>query len=186
MVRILAIGGSTRPGSSSELAVRLAGKGAEDAGATVAYITGRELMLPIYDTESSDRSEAASTLVSALREADGLIVASPGYHGGISGMIKNALDYAEDLAKDEHAYLDGRAVGCIAVAYGWQATVSTLHQLRQVAHALRAWPTPLGGSINAAQVSLAEGSEDAATKAQLETIGRQVAEFAIMRRTAAK
>jgi FMN reductase len=59
--------------------------------------------------------------------------------------------------------------------------VSTLHQLRQVAHALRAWPTPLGGSVNAAVVSLTEGSEDVATKAQLETIGRQVTEFAIMR-----
>ncbi len=186
MVKILAIGGSTRPGSSSELAVRLAGKGAEDAGATVVYITGRDLMLPIYDTESVDRVEAATALVQALREADGVIVASPGYHGGISGMIKNALDYAEDLAKEEHAYLDGRAVGCIAVAYGWQATVSTLHQLRQVAHALRAWPTPLGGSVNAAVVSLAEGSEDPATKAQLQTIGRQVAEFAIMRQTAAR
>ena len=186
MVNIVAIGGSTRPGSSSELAVRLAGKGAEAAGATVVYITGRDLMLPIYDTESGERSEAASALVSALRSADGVLVASPGYHGGISGMIKNALDYAEDLAKDDRAYLDGRAVGCIAVAYGWQATVSTLHQLRQVAHALRAWPTPLGGSVNAALVSLAEGSEDPATKAQLETIGRQVAEFAIMRQTAAR
>jgi len=58
--------------------------------------------------------------------------------------------------------------------------------LRQVAHALRAWPTPLGGSVNAAVVSLAEGSEDPATKAQLQTIGRQVAEFAIMRQTAAR
>jgi FMN reductase len=160
----------------------MAGKGAQAAGATVVYITGRDLMLPIYDTESAERTEAASALVSALRSADGVLVASPGYHGGISGMIKNALDYAEDLAKDDRAYL---AVGCIAVAYGWQATVSTLHQLRQVAHALRAWPTPLGGSVNAAAVSLTEGSEDAATKAQLETIGRQVAEFAIMRQTAA-
>ncbi len=184
MVNILAIGGSTRPGSSSELAVRMAGKGAEAAGATVMYFTGRDLMLPIYDPESGERTDAAAALVTALRQADGVIVASPGYHGGISGMIKNALDYAEDLANDERAYLDGRAVGCIAVAYGWQATVSTLHQLRQVAHALRAWPTPLGGSINAAVVSLAEGSEDAATKAQLETIGKQVAEFAIIRRTA--
>ena len=185
MVNIVAIGGSTRPGSSSELAVRMAGKGAQAAGATVVYITGRDLMLPIYDTESSDRTEASSAFVAALRAADGVIVASPGYHGGISGMIKNALDYAEDLATDEHPYLDGRAVGCIAVAYGWQATVSTLHQLRQVAHALRAWPTPLGGSVNAAVVSLTEGSEDPATKAQLETIGRQVTEFAIMRKATA-
>ena len=182
MVKILAIGGSTRPGSSSELAVRLAGKGAEDAGATVVYITGRELMLPIYDTESADRAEAAMVLVQALREADGVIVASPGYHGGISGMIKNALDYTEDMNKDPRVYLDGCAFGSIAVAYGAQATVSTLHQLRQVAHALRAWPTPLGGSINSATTSLKAGEEDESAVALLETIGRQVADFAMMRK----
>ncbi len=180
MVTVLAIGGSTRPGSSSERAVRMAGAGAEASGVTVVYITGRDLMLPIYDTESSERSELALALVEALRTADGVIVASPGYHGGISGMMKNALDYAEDLAKDERAYLDGRAVGCIAVAYGWQATVSTLHQLRQVTHALRGWPTPMGVSVNTSVASLSEGSEDAAVKAQLELVGRQVAEFAIM------
>ncbi|MUH45925.1 MAG: FMN reductase [Actinobacteria bacterium] len=183
---MLAIGGSTRPGSSSERAVRLAGEGARAAGADVVYITGRDLILPIYDTESSERDDLSVALVEALRTADGVIVASPGYHGGISGMIKNALDYAEDLAKDERPYLDGRAIGCIAVAYGWQATVSTLHQLRQVGHALRAWPTPLGGSVNAGAVSLSEGAEDAATKAQLEMIGRQVAEFAFRHQTPAK
>jgi FMN reductase len=179
VVTVLAIGGSTRPGSSSERAVRMAGAGAEAAGANVVYITGRDLMLPIYDTESMERSELAVAFVEALRAADGVIVASPGYHGGISGMMKNALDYAEDLAKDERVYLDGRAVGCIAVAYGWQATVSTLHQLRQVTHALRGWPTPMGVSVNTSVASLSEGSEDAAVKAQLEMVGRQVAEFAI-------
>ena len=183
MVTVLAIGGSTRPGSSSERALKLAGAAAEAAGASVVYITGRDLMLPIYDTESTQRSALALALVEALRAADGVIVASPGYHGGISGMMKNALDYAEDLAQDERAYLDGRAVGCIAVAYGWQATVSTLHQLRQVAHALRGWPTPMGASVNASVASLAQGSEDDAVKAQLEMVGRQVAEFALMYRT---
>jgi len=56
-VTILAIGGSTRPNSSSELAVRLAARAAEEAGARVITITGRDLMLPIYDTETAERSE---------------------------------------------------------------------------------------------------------------------------------
>jgi len=50
-IRILAIGGSTRPQSSSERALEVAARAAEDAGATVIRITGRDLMLPIYDTE---------------------------------------------------------------------------------------------------------------------------------------
>ena len=179
---ILVIGGSTRPDSSGELAARIAGRGAESAGADVHYILGRELILPIYDTETTERADQATALIEAMRACDGIIVVSPGYHGGISGMIKNALDYAEDLNKDPRVYLDGCSFGSIAVAYGAQATVSTLHQLRQVAHALRAWPTPLGGSINSAATSLKAGEEDESAVALLETIGRQVADFALMRK----
>ena len=97
-ISIVAIGGSTRPDSSSERAVLLAARGAQDAGAHVTTITGRELMLPIYDTETSDRTPQALALVEAIRSAHGLLVASPSYHGGVSGMMKNALDYIEALA----------------------------------------------------------------------------------------
>ena len=76
------------------------------------------------------------------------MIASPGYHGSVSGMVKNALDYAEDLRHDERPYLEDRAVGLIAVAHGWQTAVGTLNQLRQVVHALRGWPAPLGVAIN--------------------------------------
>jgi FMN reductase len=182
-LRVLAIGGSTRPDSSSERAVRAAARGAQQHGAEVRFIVGRDLMVPIYDTETGERAELAQQLVESYRWADGLIVASPGYHGGISGMIKNALDYIEDLRDHDRVYLDGMAVGCIAVSYGWQATVSTLHQLRQVAHAVRGWPTPLGASINASVTKLDhEGrSDDDKAVAQLEAVGAQVAEFARMR-----
>ena len=182
-ISIVAIGGSTRPDSSSERAVRLAARGARDAGARVTTITGRELMLPIYDTETSDRTPQALALVEAVRGAHGLLVASPSYHGGVSGMMKNALDYIEDLASHDPPYLHGRAVGCIAVAYGWQATVSTLQQLRQITHALRGWPTPLGATINAADTRFTEdgSTSDAAAAEHLRTIGQQVVEFAALR-----
>jgi len=64
--------------------------------------------------------------------------------------VKNALDYLEELRTDDRPYLDGRPVGAIAVAKGWQAAVGTLGTLRQVIHALRGWPTPLGLTINSA------------------------------------
>ena len=182
-VRILAIGGSTRPNSSSELALKVAANAAEAAGAEVITITGRDLMFPIYDTETTDRHPLAVDFVEKVRTANGVLIASPGYHGGISGMMKNALDYIEDLRENDPAYLDGRSVGCISVAYGWQATVSTLHQLRQVVHALRGWPTPLGGTINASVTGFeVDGTcQDTAAADQLAVIGRQVVEFAQMR-----
>lgn len=185
-LRVLGIGGSTRPDSSSEKALHVAVAAAEEAGADVELITGRELMLPLYDTETADRSPEALELTEALARADGLIVSSPGYHGSLSGMMKNALDYVEDLREHERVYLDGLAVGCIAVAYGWQATVSTLQTLRVTVHALRGWPTPLGATINASEPVFGEGGlcmHDSA-RFQLETVGRQVVEFAALRKIA--
>lgn len=179
-VRVLCLGGSTRPGSSSEQALRVCAAAAEAAGAEVEVIVSRDLMLPIYDTETAERTPAAVRLVEAVAAADAVILSSPGYHGAMSGMMKNALDYLEDLNKAERPYLDGMPVGCVAVAYGWQATVSTLHSLRVTVHALRGWPSPLGATINASgTVFDADGScVDDASRFQLETVARQVVEFA--------
>ncbi|MEV5850449.1 NAD(P)H-dependent oxidoreductase [Streptomyces sp. NPDC051985] len=185
-MRILAIGGTTRQGSNSERALRVAADEAERAGAVVELLTGRALMLPIYDPESTNRTREAVALVEALRGADGLLVSSPGYHGTVSGMMKNVLDYVEDLRRDSRPYLADLPIGCIAVAYGWQASVSTLHTLRTCAHALRGWPTPLGVALNATMPGLFDQATgacaDEASRLQLETVGRQVVEFASARK----
>jgi len=179
-VRVLAMGGSTRPDSTTERALAMVADGARGAGADVEVICGRELMLPIYDTETSERADGAQRLAEAVRRADGLVVVSPGYHGAISGLVKNALDYFEDLSKDPTPYLHGMAVGCVAVADGWQAAVTTLHQLRQVAHALRGWPTPLGVAVTSgADRLLSAETHDAQ---QLHLVGEQVVQFARMYR----
>lgn len=182
-VRVLCIGGSTRPDSSSEKALRISARAALAAGAEVELIVGRDLMLPIYDTETTDRNPQALDLLSAIRDADALIVASPGYHGAVSGMIKNALDYIEDLRGDPRPYLDGMPVGCVAVAYGWQATVSTLHSLRVTVHALRGWPSPLGATVNASCPVFNDTGDciDDSARFQLETVAQQVVDFALVR-----
>jgi len=179
-INVLGIGGSLRPGSQSERALRIALDGAAEAGAQTRAISGSELVLPFYDSQIPERSPEAVRLIEAVREADGVIIVSPGYHGALSGLIKNALDYVEDLRPDRRPYLDGRAVGLVAVAYGWQAAVTTLDQLRTITHALRGWPTPLGGSVNSAEVKFDEagGASDEKTINTLRLIGRHVVEFA--------
>ena len=120
-------------------------------GARTRLISGPALQLPMYQPENPDRSEAARDLVAQLALADGIILGSPGYHGSISELIKNALDYAEDLRADIRPYFSGRAVGCIATAGGWPGAVNTLGALRDIVHALRGWPTPLGAAINSSE-----------------------------------
>src|SRR3984957_4023178 len=180
---IVGIGGTVRPPSSSER-VLIAGLAAAEAAGARTQMFGGEILarLPIYNPTDADHPPERSALVEAVRAADGIIVATPGYHGSVSGLIKNALDSLEPLSGAERPYLDGRAVGCIVVADGWQACGSALASLRAIVHALRGWPTPLGATINSA---LRPFDDDGALKAprdafQVETVARQVVEFARM------
>lgn len=124
---------------------------AERGGARTKMISGQLLQLPLYQPDNATRSEEARALVAELALADGIVIGSPGYHGSISGVVKNALDYAEDLRGDVRPYFSGRAVGCIATAGGWPAAVNTLNALRDIVHALRGWPTPMGAAINSTE-----------------------------------
>jgi FMN reductase len=180
---ILGIGGTPRPGSSSERALAVSLRAAEAEGAEVTMLSGPQLILPMYNPDKAERSAEAQRLIDAFRRCNGVIVASPAYHGSISGLVKNALDYTEDLRADPRPYFDGLAVGCIACAAGWQAAGQTLAALRSIAHALRGWPTPLGAMLNtSAKMFDGDGTcIDLSAKFQLETVGRQVVQFARMK-----
>lgn len=180
---IVGIGGTASPGSSTEQALALALASAEKAGARIKMFGGEMLAsLPHYLTGGASQSAQGHELVEAVRAADGLIIASPGYHGSISGLVKNAIDYLEETAKDKRVYLDGIPVGLIATAYGWQATGSTLATLRSIVHALRGWPTPLGAAINSSGGIFKGGAcADAGAAAQLDLVGKQVFQFARLR-----
>jgi FMN reductase len=130
---------------------------AQRAGARINLISGPLLQLPLYQPENPERGEGARSLVAELALADGIIIGSPGYHGSISGLVKNALDYAEDLRTDARPYFSGRAVGCIATAGGWPGAINTLSALRDIVHALRGWPTPLGAAINSTETVFDDG-----------------------------
>jgi FMN reductase len=179
-VNVVGIGGSIRTDSQSQRALRIALAGAEAAGARTHAITGADLVLPFYDPAIHTRPTPATELVQLLRMSDGVLLVSPGYHGTVSGLVKNALDYVEDLRDEPRPYLDGRAVGCVALAQGWQASVTTLTALRSIVHALRGWPTPLGAAVNTSEVTFeTDGCSDAQVEKTLRTIGEQVVEFAL-------
>lgn len=175
---IVGFGGTPRPGSTSEQALRTALAAVEALGATTQVFTARELALPMYEP-GMDGGPLAGSFIEAIRHADGIVIASPGYHGGVSGLVKNAIDWVEELRDDERPYFDGRAVGLIVCADGWQATTSTLVSLRSVVHSLRGWPTPLGVALNLAEpVFGVDGSVAPVAADQLELVGRQVVEHA--------
>lgn len=176
MTSIVALGGTVNPGSSTEQALRLAASIAASDGSDVQVFGGDYLTaLPHYLGPDHDAACGAE-MVEAVRKADGLLIAAPGYHGTISGLVKNALDYLEDLSRDERPYLDGRAVGLIATAFGDQASMSTLLTMRAITHALRGWPTPMGATIRTYRGLFSPDGEclDERARGQLELVGKQV------------
>lgn len=178
---IVGVGGSLRMQSTGQKALAHVLARAAERGARTELISGPALDLPLYSPDTAERSEAAARLVALMRACDGVVICSPAYHGSVSGLVKNALDYTEDMNRDARVYFDGLPVGCIACGAGWQATGQTLAALRAIAHALRGWPTPMGGMINSTQpVFDADGTcVDASVRFQLDTIADQVTEFAL-------
>jgi len=146
---IVGIGGTTRPGSSGERMVRAVLSACADRGAQTRMFGGAELAaLPHFAPENAERTAGQRDFVEAVRAADGIVIGTPGYHGGVSGLVKNAIDLLEDLNQDRRVYFDQRAVGLVVTAAGWQACGVTLQALRGIVHAMRGWPTPVGIAVN--------------------------------------
>jgi FMN reductase len=186
---IVGIGGTTRAGSTSERVLALALKAAEAKGARTEMFGGELLArLPLFNPQEDQSSAERDALVDAVRRADGLIIASPGYHGSVSGLVKNALDSLETLRDDVRPYFDGRAVGVIVTVDGWQAAGATLGALRAIVHALRGWNTPMGVALNGAAARDSGGLFDGQGRLadrrdawQVQTMAEQVVDFAVQR-----
>ena len=144
-LKVVGIGGTLREGSSSLGALRRALDSAEDAGAEVELLDLRELALPMYEPGRplDDYGPEIRCFVEAVRGADALILSTAAYHGTLAGVTKNALDFAQFLARDERPYFDGRIVGLISTAGGDQAATNANGAMINVVHALRGIVAPL-------------------------------------------
>ena len=173
---IVGLGGTIRAGSSTEKALLCSVRRAEAMGAETRLLGG-EFPRP------GDLTAGQRDLVAAIRAADGVIVASPGYHGSISGVIKNALDTLEFTSKDAAPYFSGKPVGTVITAEGGQAGGTTLMALRAIIHALRGWPTPFGAALSGGSGLFDEtgSAKDKKDAWQLDTVAEQVVEFAQLR-----
>lgn len=181
---IVGLGGTVRAGSTTERALAVSLRAAAAAGAETKLFGGEFLSrLPIFDPRPGGTTPEQAELAEAIRAADGVIVATPGYHGSLSGVMKNALDTLELTREDARPYFQGRPVGTIITADGWQAAGTTLMALRAIIHALRGWPTPFGAALNAGTSLFDEAGDCREPKDlwQLNTVAEQVMEFARMR-----
>lgn len=94
--KILAFAGSARSDSFNKRLVRVAARGAEDAGVACTVLDLRDHPLPIYDGDL-EAADGVPPVASALRdvftEHQGLLIASPEYNSSISPLLKNTIDW---------------------------------------------------------------------------------------------
>ncbi|MEO8113893.1 MAG: NAD(P)H-dependent oxidoreductase, partial [Phenylobacterium sp.] len=95
-MRLLAFAGSTRIGAYNQRLLDLAVGLAREAGAEVTAISLRDYPMPLYDgdLEANDFPAVADAFRTLMIEHDGFLIASPEYNGSVSGVLKNAIDWA--------------------------------------------------------------------------------------------
>jgi NAD(P)H-dependent FMN reductase len=103
-IRLLALAGSTRRDSFNKKLVKIAASGARKAGAEVTEIDLANLPMPLFDQDLESEEgmpENAVTFKQLMIDHDGFIISAPEYNSSISGVLKNALDWASRRSGDE-------------------------------------------------------------------------------------
>jgi FMN reductase len=178
---IVGLGGGLGSESHSLSALKVALSAAEKAGARIDLINLQVVRLPLFEPDKalSDYPADVKDFIRRIAGANGYLWSSPAYHGTVSGVVKNALDFIEFLSNLKPPYLDGKPVGLISTAGGTIAGVTTIQALMHTAHALRAWVVPLSVPIpHAWQVIDKEGHiKDSSIKDRLRLLGEEVVHF---------
>ena len=149
-VNVLGIAGSMRKGSFSTHALKLVLEEAKRYGSDSRVLDLREVRLPIYDPSGSvseelyrkvngNRENVLDTVTKAINWADAFVLATPDYHGSMSGAMKNFLDYFwEEFA--------GKTFGYIIASHEKGLTVAD--QMRTSVRQCYGWSMPYNISIN--------------------------------------
>ena len=175
-LRVIGIPGSLRDGFTRK-ALRIALEGAQELGAETALLDLGSFDLVFCDGRSRDEyPEGVHRLRSAVKSAHGIIIGTPEYHSGVSGVLKNALDL---MGFEE---FEGKMIGLVGVAGGSMGAVNALNSLRTVGRSLHAWVLPDQISIPQSRHAFDEWGKpkDPKLEDRLMELGRQVTRFAFL------
>ncbi len=180
---ILAFAGSTREQSFNKKLLKIAVAGAESAGATVTVADLRDLPLPLFDGDLEEREGIppnAMKLKALMKANQGFLLAAPEYNSGISGVLKNAIDWASRTAEGERPMecLRGKVVGMVSASPGPFGGVRGLIQLRTVLALAGVIVLPDQVTVPFADQAFDEAGllKDAKRRAATEKVGATLAE----------
>jgi chromate reductase, NAD(P)H dehydrogenase (quinone) len=127
VVKVLGICGSLRKGSFNHAAVRAASELLPDGmSLTIAEIAD----IPLYneDVRQAGFPPAVQRLREAIAAADALLFATPEYNYSVSGVLKNAIDWA---SRPPDQPFNGKPVAIMGATAGLWGTSRAQYHLRQ-------------------------------------------------------
>ncbi|WP_367129720.1 MULTISPECIES: NADPH-dependent FMN reductase [Streptomyces] len=140
--RMLCVAGSPSRGSHTRALVAHIGGLLERRGSETVLADLAELGLPPshpdhYWSPEPHPVARAREFIDAVRTSDALVLGTPVYHSGYSGLLKSAIDL---LPRDA---FEGKAVALVSHASGPRGSAAACEQLRQVVKALGGWAVPM-------------------------------------------
>jgi FMN reductase len=146
-VNVLGVAGSMRQESYSTRALKMVLEEAKKYNAESYMLELRKINLPLYDPSEITSDEFSSNnnnlvlerTTTSLRWADVFVLASPDYHGSMSGGMKNFLDYFWEV-------FAGKTFGYIVASHEKGLTVAD--QMRTAVRQCYGWSMPYNISIN--------------------------------------
>lgn len=126
-LNVLGISGSLRAASFNTAALRAA-QGLAPAGMTINVFSIADLPLYNEDVKVQGFPASALALRDAIKAADAVLIASPEYNFSISGVLKNAIDWA---SRPPEQPFDGKPIAIMGAAGGMLGTARAQYHLRQ-------------------------------------------------------
>jgi NAD(P)H-dependent FMN reductase len=180
--KILAFAGSTRIDSYNKKLVKIAAAGARAAGAEVTYLDLRDIPMPLYD---EDLEAQAGIPANVRRFKDlmvahqGLLIASPEYNSSLSGVLKNAIDWASrpEPGEPSLACFAGKVAAIMSASLGGFGGLRGLVPLRSLLGNIKVLVLPDQIAVaKAHEVFNPNGSlKDPQQQASVEQLGSNVA-----------
>jgi NAD(P)H-dependent FMN reductase len=174
-IKITGICGSLSANGATKGALKIALDGAAEFGAEISLLELRDLDLVIFGSVAASEYPAdVVSLREQIRESQGIILATPEYHGSVSGVLKNMLDL---MNIDD---FETKIVGLVGVAGGHTGAINSLNTMKTICRNLHCWVLPQDDSIaNSAAAFGDDGSAtDPALQERLLNVGRQAMKFA--------
>ena len=186
IAKILAFAGSTRVESFNKKLVKIAAMGARKAGAQVTYVDLKDFPMPLYDGDleiQQGLSDNVKKFRALLMGHDGLLISAPEYNSGISGVLKNTIDWASRPLPGEVslACFVGKVAVIMSASPGELGGLRGLVQVRSILSNIQVLVLPEQVAIPKANEAFnAEGTlKDVKQQAAIEALGRSLAEILI-------